>query len=176
MGKIRNPVASALALAWILSGHPAFAANVSGKVEPVPGNLGGANAVNPAGQVNITPGMSLIGGIQMPQSFSQGLITQLAADQAHPIEALERLKVSQALPDVALYKVLAHPEVITRQGEALAATIGPENFQALAATARELNRLAEQKMCVSCSSGGNPSAALKILRDNLTVPLCKRRS
>ena len=163
MGKIRNPVASALALAWILSGHPAFAANVHGKVEPVPGNLFGANAVNPVGQVNITPGMNLIGSLQMPQGLSQGLITQLAAVQAHPIEALERLKVSQALPDVALYKVLAHPEVIARQGEALAAAIGPENFQALAATARELNRLAEQNATVRelLSSGGNPSAALE---------------
>ena len=163
MGKISNPVASALALAWILSGHPALAANVHGKVEPVPGNLGGMNAVNPAGQVNITPGMNLIGSLQMPQGLSQGLITQLAAVQAHPIEALERLKVSQALPDVALYKVLAHPEVIARQGEALAAAIGPENFQAVATTARELNSLAEQNGTVRelLSSGGNPSAALE---------------
>ena len=163
MEKIRNPLASAMALAWILSGHPAFAANVHGKVEPVPGNLIGANAVNPVGQVNITPGMGLIGSLQMPQGLSQGLITQLAAVQAHPIEALERLKVSQALPDVALYKVLAHPEIIAGQREALAAAIGPENFQALAATARELNRLAEQNATVRelLSSGGNPSAALE---------------
>lgn len=77
MGKIRNPVASALALAWILSGHPAFAANVHGKVEPVPGNIVGANAVNPAGQVNITPGRGLIDSLQMPQGLSLGAPTPI---------------------------------------------------------------------------------------------------
>ncbi|MEK7716391.1 MAG: hypothetical protein AAB322_01415, partial [Pseudomonadota bacterium] len=63
--------------------------------------------------------------------------------------------------DVALYKVLAHPEVIARQGSALAAAIGPENFRALAATALELNRLAEKNKTVRdlLSPDGSPSVA-----------------
>lgn len=139
---------------------PALAANVSGKVKLVPRNLGGVNAVNPAGQMHIAPGMGpgVIGSLS-----SQGLMAQLAAIQAHPVEALERLKVSQALADAALYKVLAHPEVIAKQGEALTAMIGPENFQTLVVAAQELNKLAGQNDVVRelLSSGGNPAAALE---------------
>ena len=75
---------------------------------------------------------------------------------------LEELKASAEPQAAALYRMLSHPEAIVGQGEALAALLGPESFQALAATARGLHELAGEDGAVrALLSAGEPAAALE---------------
>ena len=138
----------AFLLAWAI--HPAIAGQVLGKIEPVPGNLGAFQLSH----------QGLSGTLSQPDMPSQ-----LNALQANPVEELKRLKASVELPDIVLYNVLSHPEAISQQQEALTRLIGPENFQTLATTARELGKLdgAARELL---SPGGNPAAALEEFKRN----------
>jgi len=97
-----------------------------------------------------------------PLSPSAGIFERLRQVQADPVAGLEELKASAEPQAAALYRMLSHPEAIVGQGEALAALLGPESFQALAATARGLHELAGEDGAVrALLSAGEPAAALE---------------
>ena len=185
MKKMTLKKATAAVLAWSLlgasAGQPTWAAGAK-VVEVVPasvsGNvLGGISAggaaVNRVDALNLQPLLSQLSLQQLNVLHSeplktQPLVAQLMALQVQPIAALERFKASGDPANAALYRILGHPDAISEQRDALVPVIGPENFQNLLTTAKELNKLAGQNSALreALSSGENPAAALQRFKEH----------
>lgn len=137
-------------------------------VRPVSGDGGGTIANSGPNISVIQPlwshlSLQQLTALQAQPLQAQPLLARLMVLHARPIAALERLKTSAEPMDAALYHVLVHPKAISEQREALTARIGPDNFQTLVTTVRELNKLAGQNSAVRemLSAGGSPAAALE---------------